>query len=86
MEANIYLCTISALDREYKNVLDFASLASQTAWFDKQIQRMTAGNYIVDSEQESYVLKCPLKEIEKFDYLFLRDATNKRFYYFITDK
>lgn len=86
MEANIYLCTISELDREYKNVLDFASLASQTAWFDKQIQKMTAGNYIVDSEQESYVLKCTLKEIEKFDYLFLRDATNKRFYYFITKK
>ena len=86
METTVFLCSIPELDIDYQNVMDFETLTQQRNFFISKVKREVASNYKADGEQTTLTLRTSLKSIEAFDYLFLRDETNKFFYYFITAK
>lgn len=87
MDNILYFCSLPYLDSTYQNVIDFSNKTSQMAFFEKKTLKKTTGNYIPDAEQLTYTLKCHVKDIAPFDYVWLKDETNqKRYYYFIKSK
>ena len=86
MDNTIYFCSLPFLDSSYQNVIDFSSLSSQYQYFSSQVKKQLKANVVSDSERTTITINAELSSISKYDYLFLIDSTNKRFFYFINNK
>lgn len=86
MDNTIYFCSLPFLDSSYQNVIDFSSLSSQYQYFSSQVKKQLKANVVSDSERTNITINAELSSISKYDYLFLIDSTNKRFFYFINNK
>lgn len=82
----VNLANIAVLDINYENVINFLNQEQQLNYFNKYTVTRETLNIKYDSSLSVITVHKNITELDKVNYLFFKDITNKYYFYFVTDK